>query len=357
MRLSRRSLVLAAPAGMAFAALGRHAVRAETLRPLRLGVGLKILNTTFTNVMIGERLGYMRRAGFALEGLALGALSNVLVALDKGEIEFGILSPSVALPLFAKGQLPPIVAFYEYTYPYKWDVAVKPDSPIERYEDLRGRKVGVSNLGATDYPETRAVLANLGLDPDKDVSWAAVGEGVIAGVALDRGTIDALAYFDTGFGLIESAGIALRYLPRPARVPMIGGFFLAARRDYIERERAACVAFGRSVAMATEFVLANPAAGARAFLDMYPGTAPRGVAPQEAVKRTVHSIARRLTLYRPPYPGARLGEIHEAEWRAEADFLDLAIPNLSPLFTNDLIAEINDFDRDQVIAEAKAWRG
>jgi NitT/TauT family transport system substrate-binding protein len=233
---------------------------------------------------------------------------------------------------------------------------VKPQSALQRYEDLRGKRIGVSNLGTADYPVTRAVLANLGIDPDSGVSWAAVGEGVIAGVALDRGTIDALAYFDTGFGQIESAGIALRYLPRPASVPMIGGFFLAARRDYIEREGAACVAFGRAVAMATEFVLANPAAGARAFLDMYPGAAPRGVGPDEAVKRTVHSIARRITLYRPPYPGARLGEIREAEWRAEAQFLDLAIPDLTPLFTNDLIAEIDDFDRDKVIAEAKAWR-
>jgi NitT/TauT family transport system substrate-binding protein len=352
--LSRRSLVLAAPAALALA--GR-ATGAEGPRTLRLGVGLKLLNSTFTNVMIGERLGYMRQAGCHLEGLALGALASVFVALDKGDIEFGIESPSVALPLFAKGQLPPIVAFYEYTYPYKWDVAVKPDSPIQSYADLRGRKIGVSNLGATDYPVTREVLANLGLDPDKDVSWAAVGEGLIAGVALDRGTIDALAYFDTGFGQIESAGIALRYLPRPASVPMIGGFFLAARRDFVERDRAACLAFGRSVAMATEFVLANPAAGARAFLDMYPGTAPRGASPDEAVRKTVHSIARRITLYRPPYAGARLGEIREAEWREEAQFLGLTIPDLTPLFTNALVAEINDFDRDKVIAEAKAWRG
>jgi NitT/TauT family transport system substrate-binding protein len=108
--------------------------------------------------------------------------------------------------------------------------------------------------------------------------------------------------------------------------------------------------------MATEFVLANPAAGARAFLDMYPGTAPRGASPEAAVERTVHAIARRLDLYRPPYAGARLGEIREAEWREEARFLDLAIADLSPLFTNELIAEANDFDRDTVIAAARAYR-
>jgi NitT/TauT family transport system substrate-binding protein len=355
MKLSRRRMLASMSAMSALATLP-GAAAAQASRTVRLGVGLKFLNTTFTNVMIGERLGYNRAAGFALEGLALGALSNVLVALDKREIEFGIVSPSVALPLFAKGQLPPITCFYEYTYPYKWDVAVKPDSPLKSYEDLSGKKIGVSNLGTTDYPVTKAVLASLGIDPVADVAWVAVGEGVIAGAALERGVIDALAYFDTGFGQIESAGIALRYLPRPSSVPMIGGFFLAARRDFLASDRALCTDFARSVAMATEFVLANPAAGARAFLDMYPGTAPRGASPAEAVERTVHSIARRLGLYRPPYEGARLGEIREAEWRAEARFLDLAIADLAPLFTNELIAEVNDFDRDAVIAAAKAYR-
>ena len=98
--------------------------------------------------------------------------------------------------------------YYEYTYPYKWDVAVKPESGIQKYEDLKGKKIGVSDLGTTDYPVTRAVLKNIGIDPDKDVTWTAVGAGVSAGVALQRGVIDALAYFDTGFGQIDAAGIA-----------------------------------------------------------------------------------------------------------------------------------------------------
>ena len=352
MHMTRREAILS---GLAAATVGGPAwAQGQNLPTLNFGVGLKILNATFMNVMIGERLGFMRERGYQLNGMALGSLSGVFIGLDKGDIQFGVVSPSVALPLFAKGELPPITCFYEYTYPYKWDVAVKPSSPIKTYADLKGRKIGVSNLGATDYPVTREVLQNIGIDPDKDVSWIVVGEGVSAGVALDREVIDALAYFDTGFGTIEAAGITLRYLPRPAHVPFIGGFFIAARRDYIEKSRAACVALGRSIAMSTEYILANPAAGSRAFLDMFPGTAPRDVTPEEAVQRTVKSIERRITLYRPPYPGAKMGSIREAEWRAEADFIGLKIDDLKPLYTNALIDDINSFDRAKVIAMAKA---
>ena len=59
----------------------------------------------------------------------------------KGDIEFGVGTPSFQFPLFAKGQLPPIVNYYEYrSYPYLWDVAVKPDSGAQKYEDLKGKK-------------------------------------------------------------------------------------------------------------------------------------------------------------------------------------------------------------------------
>jgi NitT/TauT family transport system substrate-binding protein len=356
MSTSRRTVIQSGAAIASLAALGISPARAQELKQVKLAIGLKLLNSTFLNVMIGERLGYTKQAGFHLEGMALGALSSVLVALQKGDAQFGIVSPSVALPLFAKGEWPPIVVFYEYAYPYKWDVAVKPDSPLKTYQDLRGKKIGVSTMGSADYPVTSAVLRNIGIDPKKDVTWTAVGEGTTAGVALDRGAIDGLAYFDTGFGIIENAGIKLRYLPRPKNVPMIGGFFLAAERDFIKNNRALCVGFGRSVAMATEFILANRLAGARAFLDMYPRLAARALSPAEAVKQMASSISRRIDLYRPPYPGAKLGSIQESELRTEADFYGLKIPDLKPLYTNELIDEINDFDRKKVIAEAKAFK-
>jgi NitT/TauT family transport system substrate-binding protein len=356
MSTSRRAVIRSGAALAALAALGVPRLGAEELKRARLAIGLKLLNSTFLNVMIGERLGYTKQAGFHLEGMALGALSSVLVALEKGDAEFGIVSPSVALPLFAKGEWPPIVVFYEYSYPYKWDVAVKPDSPLKTYQDLRGKKIGVSNMGTADYPVTQAVLRSIGIDPDKEVTWTAVGEGTTAGVALDRGAIDGLAYFDTGFGIIENAGIKLRYLPRPPNVPMIGGFFLAARREFIASNRALCIGFGRSVAMATEFILANRLAGARAFLDVYPGLAARDLSPAEAVSQMANSISRRIDLYRPPYKDAKLGSIREAELRAEADFYGLKIPDLTPLYTNALIDEINDFDREKIIAEAKAFK-
>jgi NitT/TauT family transport system substrate-binding protein len=352
---TRRQLLVG---GTAFAAalgtLGR-AGHAAGLRELRFGIGLKAMSAIVINTVIGEVLGYNKQEGFTIKPLALGTNANVQVALDRSDVDIAIGVPSFQVPLLAKGQWKSDVDFYEYTYPYKWDVAVLPGSPIKSYADLKGKKVGVSGFGSTEYPVTKAVLKGLGIDPTKDVHWIAVGEGVAAGVALKRGAIDALAYYDVGFGQVEAAGIKLEFVPRPADLPMVGGQFLMTRRAFLASDRALVVGFGRSVCKASRFVLANPRAGARAFLKMFPETAPRGSSTEEAVKAIVQAIGRRTKLYTPPYPGAKMGSINPAEFVAEAKLDGVTVTDVSPLYTNELIAEINDFDSKAIEAEAAAY--
>ncbi|MDE2576456.1 MAG: ABC transporter substrate-binding protein [Rhodospirillales bacterium] len=348
---TRRAVLLGAGA-----ALAARSGKAAGLRELRFGIGLKAMSAIVINTVIGEELGYNRAEGFTLKPLALGTNANVQVALDRSDIDIGIGVPSFQMPLLAKGEWKTDVNFYEYTYPYKWDVAIKPGSGIGSYMALKGKRIGVSDFGATDYPVTRAVLTLLGLDPDRDVKWIAVGNGVPAGVALERGAIDALAYYDAGFGQIEAAGIKLAYLPRPAKLPLVGGQFLMTRRAVLAADRALVVGFGRAVCKASHFILANPAAGAAAFLKMYPETAPRGSSSADAVKAIVQAIGRRTRLYTPPYAGAKMGSINPAEFTAEAKLDHLAVSDVSSLYTNDLIAEINDFDAKAIAAQAAAYK-
>ena len=330
-------------------------LRAQELRKIRMAFGIKSVNPIIINILISEQLGYTKEEGLAFTPVAVGTNSNAQIAVDKGDVEFAVGTPSFQFPLFAKGQLPPIVNYYEYTYPYKWDVAVKPEAGIQKYEDLKGKKIGVSDLGTTDYPVTRAVLQNIGIDPDKDVTWIAVGAGVTAGVALQRGVIDALAYFDTGFGQIDAAGIPMRMLPRPANVPLIGGLFISAKADFLKDNRKVAIGFARAVNKASEFLLANPEAGARAFLKLYPETAPRGA---RCRRREVDPVRRqrRIPLYRPPYPDTKMGFIREDELITDAKFQGLDIKDIKPMFTNDMIDEINNYDRDKIIAQAKAYK-
>jgi hypothetical protein len=103
-------------------------------------------------------------------------------------------------------------------------------------------------------------------------------------------------------------------------------------------------------------VLANPRAGAKVFLDLYPETAPRGASQEEAIKSVLFAAQRRIPLYKPPYPNTKMGFIREEELKLDATFLGVDIKDVKPLFTNDLIDEINDFDRSKIVDQAKSYK-
>ena len=355
---SRRTFLQGAVATVAWAIAPRFpSAEAQDLRTLRFGFGLNSMSPMGINIMIGELLGYNNAEGFTLDVKSLGTNGNVQIAIDKGDIDFGVGVLSFQLPKYAKGELPPLVNFYEYAYPYKWDVVVKPGSPIKRYEDLKGKRIGVSGLGATDYPVTRSVLRNLGIDPEKDITWIAVGQGTPAGAALERGAIDALAYYDVGFGQIEAAGIALTYLPRPTNIPQIGGQFIMARKDFLKANYKLAIGLGRSTAKASEFILANPEAGAKAFLRMYPEVAPKGKNEAEAARAVLTTIARRIRLFRPYDKTKKMGYILESEILADAKFAGLdTIKDVKPLYTNEYVDEIHKFDVEKIRAEARNYK-
>lgn len=354
---TRRQWLLASGAFTAAVLAGPRLAAAADLRPLKFGVGLKAMGPAVISTLIGEALGYNKAEGFTIVPQALGTNANVQIAIDKGDVDIGIGVPSFGLPLLAKGEWQGALNYYEYTYPYKWDVAVKPGSAVKSYAALKGLRIGVSDFGSTEYPVTRNILKNMGIDPDTDVKWIAVGNGIQAGVALQRDAIDALAYYDTGFGQIEGAGIEIRIVARPENLPMIGGQFLTARKAFIEKDRALAVGLGRSVAKASLFLLASPEAGARAFLKMYPETAPRGASTEDAIKAVLQGISRRIQLYKPPYPDYKMGQINPEEFRQEAQIFNYKIGELNTFYTNDLIADINAFDPAKVAAEAKAYTG
>ena len=144
MRVDRRGLL----AGIAATALAGPVLAQQAgLRRLRLGFGFRASNTAVINLLIGEPLGYNKEEGFTLLARPMGTNAAVQIALDKGELDFGIGVPSFQLPLYAKGELPPIVNFYEYTYPYKWDIVVPPDSGTTNFRS------GLSFCSCTTSPE------------------------------------------------------------------------------------------------------------------------------------------------------------------------------------------------------------
>lgn len=356
----RRRIAVVAPAIVLLAAvsLAPHA-RAQAPERIKYAFATTTISPIIISFIVAEALGYYKEEGLAVELLPLGSNAAVMASLDQKRIDFGAGVPSFQVPLVAKGERLPAVNYFEYTYPFKWAMAVKPDSPVKRIEDLKGAVIGVSSFGITDYPVGKSMMRLLKLDPEKDVQWLAVGEGVTAGQALTNGRIGGLFYFDTGFGQIEAAGIKMRYLPLPGNVPKVGGLYISATRETLEKRRKTSIGFARAVAKANLYTLENPEAAAYHYLQLYPESGIRAASLEERVKAVAIPVAKRAPLFKSyDRTMTDVGRIAPSEWDDEIEFLGLKdkIKDPTVFYTNDLVAEINQFDKQAVIEAARRFK-
>ena len=353
---SRRAVL----AGAASTAVSVPARAQATLTPFKFGLANKSMSPTSAPFALPEQLGYFRQEGLTVEVVPLGSDAALAAAVDQERLDAMVGVPSFLLPLLARQHSSPFISYFEYTYPFKWAVAVKPGSPLRSLADLRDRTVGVSNLGTSDYAIGRKLLQMSGIDPDKGVSWLATGEGVAAGRALERGDVAALIYYDTGFGTIEGAGIRLDYLPLPSDVPKVGGLYIATKATALASRGDALAGFARAVAKADLFMQANPDAAAYILLSAFPEMAPVGRSLREKIASVAVPLRKRnpiLSNYDPTV--TELGAISQAEVAADLQFLglsgQLSLDQAWRTYSNALIPDINRFDREAVRRQAAAY--
>ncbi|WP_038211010.1 ABC transporter substrate-binding protein [Xenophilus azovorans] len=359
--MQRRRFVASGTWSLALAGATRALAQAgatDGRKELKWGYGGKNINTATVSMAIPEPLGYYKEEGIGIEILPVGTYPVVLEGLRTGTLDFGTVAAMVTLPLLAKGQKLPIVNFMEYTYPFKWSLAVKPESSLNALEQLRGKRIGIPFFGSADFEVGKGVLALVGLT-EKDVQWIATGEGIPGGLALQRGDIDALFTYDSQLAVIEGAGLKLRYLTLPSNVPKVGGQWLGAATDRLgdANYRRHAVAFGRSVAKANIFILENPEAAAYLFLMLYPEMAPMNMTLPEKVNALLLAMKKRAALYKHYDPAIRKwGYVKQEEIDEELKFAGVVGKvDGSALWTNDLVDEINRFDELKIRRQAREF--
>src|SRR5436853_7930717 len=99
--LNRRKVVQGLGAGITTLA-APSLIRAQELRKIRMGFGIKSVNPIVINILISEQLVYTREEGLRLTPAAPGTNANVQTALDKGHMECGASTPGFQYPLFAE---------------------------------------------------------------------------------------------------------------------------------------------------------------------------------------------------------------------------------------------------------------
>lgn len=357
--------------GLGLGALGLAGGLPALAQNLRV---MKVANTAAVNdpqqcfVTAGQhpKLNFYKPGGVDVEYVNMSNMTQALQSLRGGHVDFGPAVPGILLPAMAKDPTLDLVSVYKWLPRNANVIVVKPGSPIKSAADLAGKRIGVRSQGDSGIVVTKTMLAELGLKDDK-CEYIAIGDGAPAGAAIDNDRVDAMVSFDTAAARIELMGTKLRYVPITPKFAQVGSGWICVPRKLLKEERKALVALFRGIAKSTIFAHNNLDAGIDLHWAVYPESRPKGRSEEEVRKELAFVLKDRKNSWmrRPDDPDQRIGASSLAEWKANIEMTtessknpklaeELGDPNR--LFTNELIDEINAFDKQAVVEMAKAFK-
>jgi NitT/TauT family transport system substrate-binding protein len=306
-----------------------------------------------------QALGYWKEEGLDVTVTSVEGSAAGMQQLAAGNLQIVSIGPEEIVLGREKGVK--IKGFYVQARETIYRLVVPADSPLQKVADLKGKTIGVPSLASGSVPFAKALVASVGIDPEKDVKILAVGVGAPGRLALQQKTVDCLALWDTLQASIENSGMALRRLDLPMVHEMLGQT-LATRDDQVTENAAMLVGFARGIAKATVFGLANPEAAVRIHWKMYPETKPQTGDEAKALKDALNVFNARFMLQRVDNrPDTRFGIGTLAQWEKlksifkDQKLIEGTVP-AADLYSAALVDQINKFDRAAIVAQAKAYK-
>jgi len=352
--MRRTMLVLAA------IVLGAFTTAAQAQTTVRVAWCARTVSSAAAPFAIATKMGWFRDAGIKVELVPLPGSTDCVKSVATKDVHYGL--PSIEPVAIIRPQGVKIKNFYTAYQANIYGIAVPEDSPIKTFADLKGKKIGVISMASAGVIVARALAANNGFNPDKDISIVVAGEAAQTAALLRGKQVDALSQFDTQYALTENAGAKLRLLDTTdiAKFPSNGFIALEER---LASHRAEAVALVQGYAKGSVFAIANPEAAIRILWEVFPQTKSTGKSEADAMRDDIKTLEARARSWRLESVGAkRWGDNLTENYQAYVDFL---LKNgvlkekasATDLVTNDLIDDINKFDAKAIEAMAKGWKG
>lgn len=275
-------------------------------------------------------------------------------AVLSGQAQLVNMGSGTALQARAKGA-PIRSVFLNIRKNFQFPVVLE-SSPIKSVADFKGKTIGVISYGAVLVNVTKAMIAEAGLDPNKDVTFIETGVGAQAVSALTSGKVDIWGTWDSQIATAENMGVKLRKFTSPSAEKLNFGSAYFARDDYISSNPQVLEKFLRCAVQGVQIVLANPEGAIRAHWQVYPASKPSGLDDATAMKQALHILKTRLD-YVKVEPGQKYGELAEASVVSMIDFMRANKQIEAPLdpkdvYTNQFVNAANAVDPATVKALA-----
>lgn len=159
----------------------------------------------FLPLTVAEQLGYFRAEGLDVEitDLAADADPSLGAASDSFDVVSGSYDQTIQLQ--SRGRRVQAFVLQGRTAQVCMGISPKALPGYQTAIDLRGRRIGVTALGAPSNVVAAMILARAGLTP-QDVRFVGVGTGAQAAAAFRSGQVDALSNVDPLMTMLEQKG-------------------------------------------------------------------------------------------------------------------------------------------------------
>jgi NitT/TauT family transport system substrate-binding protein len=297
--------------------------------------------------LVADRLGFFEQENVEAELAPAAEEIPSTAFLENGDADIALSDVDEIVIARAKGGEQIVV--FSPQHSNTAGTVVPQDSAIQSFGDLAGKKVGLASEEDTSI--FQAQLQDAGLSKD-DVETVVVGtSGATIANVLQEGEVDAYVGAVSDFTALQANGVQLRNIT-PEGVADIDGNPMAVMPETLRSKREALVGFLRAWAKAQYVGQVKPDVVEAIVREDVPAEW-RNEAVGEAALQTA------VELFKPDDP-QRIGDVRPDVWQTGQDLLaSVGIIEekvaIDEALDDQLIPEINDFDRAEVERAADTW--
>ena len=293
MKPGLRGLLIA----MALVSTGTIRVEAKTIY-----IGVSNPDMSFLSGGVAKFRGFFEEEGVEAELIQMNANVSV-AALAAGNIDYNLILQSVVTANL-RG-LPLKVAGILIERP-NHAVVVHPS--IQKFADLKGKKIAISSFGSLVDILARLTSAHFKLDPKSDVQYVAAGSSSARLTQLQTGVVQAAFLTPPGNLRAEAAGFKTLLNVRDLFAFPVNG--IGVHEQKLKNDRDEVKKITRALLRANRFILDNPK-GAIKILAAW-GRSKLDVA-EEAYQYNAKNYSRNLVVSRPTLENV----IESTRWNVE----------------------------------------
>lgn len=254
----KKLFVLSVLSVLSVAGLFAASASAQTPALKKIRIGYPSLSFRQSNVWVAREMGLFTKYGLEVEPIFLRGGQMATQALVAGDPP--IVNIGTVVQASLQGYNLVLVAAVESYY----DQIVFARKGINKLEDLRGKRFGISGFGAATHHASNMLFKHLGMEPNKDVTIIAGGPDAERLGAMMSGKMDATMFTSSSSAPARKQGFNELFQIADLKIEVQGNGF-ATSKSYISSNRDTVKNALKGFVEAIYFVYANKPEAQKVF--------------------------------------------------------------------------------------------